>query len=380
MTNHGDPLFQRHVAVAGVWGLLALHLADDPILPFNYVSYTEQLWNYTNLLRNLVKGNVSLHPITASIQELASAAEEAEGEAKKLREEERNSEFLVLKKRALNDRLMLAERGFLDADGLQGRKWFKHLAEKKIATIHNVFAIIRGSEEPDRYVLLGNHRDAWTYGAVDPNSGTAVLLDIARRYALMMRQGWQPQRTIVLCSWDADEFGMIGSTEWVEQNLLNLGSKVVAYLNVDCAVQGPGFFAGATPQLDNLLIEVAKKVQDPDSESMTIYDNWMITNKVINIQRLSGVDYDFAPLLQHAGVPSVDLYYGRDFPVYHTAFDSYNWMTNHGDPLFQRHVAVAGVWGLLALHLADDPILPFNYVLHRTIMELHKSPTQLGER
>ncbi|CBI39092.3 unnamed protein product, partial [Vitis vinifera] len=239
---------------------------------------------------------------------------------------------------------------------------FTYQAEKKIATIHNVFAIIRGSEEPDRYVLLGNHRDAWTYGAVDPNSGTAVLLDIARRYALMMRQGWQPRRTIVLCSWDAEEFGMIGSTEWVEQNLLNLGSKVVAYLNVDCAVQGPGFFAGATPQLDNLLIEVAKKVQDPDSESMTIYDNWMITNKVINIQRLSGVDSDFAPLLQHAGVPSVDLYYGRDFPVYHTAFDSYDWMTNHGDPLFQRHVAVAGVWGLLALHLADDPILPFNYV------------------
>ncbi|RVW67748.1 putative glutamate carboxypeptidase PLA3 [Vitis vinifera] len=153
--------------------------------------------------------------------------------------------------------------------------------------------------------------DAWTYEAVDPNSGTVVLLDIARRYALMMRQGWQPRRTIVLCSWDAEEFGMIGSTEWVEQNLLNLGSKVVAYLNVDCAVQGPGFFAGATPQLDNLLIEVAKKVQDPDSESMTIYDNWMITNKVINIQRLSGVDSDFAPLLQHAGVPSVDLYYGR---------------------------------------------------------------------
>eukprot|EP00261_Vitis_vinifera_P017225 XP_010646810.1 PREDICTED: probable glutamate carboxypeptidase 2 [Vitis vinifera] len=235
-------------------------------------------------------------------------------------------------------------------------------AEKKIATIHNVFAVIRGSEEPDRYVLLGNHRDAWTYGAVDPNSGTAGLLDIACRYALMMRQGWQPRRTIVLCSWDAEEFGMIGSTEWVEQNLLNLGSEVVAYLNVDCAVQGPGFFAAATPQLDNLLIEVAKKVQDPDSESMTIYDNWMITNKVINIQRLSGVDSDFSPLLQHAGVPSVDLYYGRDFPVYHTAFDSYNWMTNHGDPLFQRHVAVAGVWGLLALHLADDPILPFNYV------------------
>lgn len=83
--------------------------------------------------------------------------------------------------------------------------------EKKIVTIRNVFAVIRGSEEPDRYVLLGNHRDAWTYGAVDPNSGTAVLLDIARRYALMMRQGWQPRRTIVLCSWDAEEFGMVGN-------------------------------------------------------------------------------------------------------------------------------------------------------------------------
>ncbi|WKA01484.1 hypothetical protein VitviT2T_019764 [Vitis vinifera] len=85
------------------------------------------------------------------------------------------------------------------------------LSEKKIATIHNVFAVIRGSEEPDRYVLLGNHRDAWTYGAVDPNSGTAGLLDIACRYALMMRQGWQPRRTIVLCSWDAEEFGMVAN-------------------------------------------------------------------------------------------------------------------------------------------------------------------------
>ncbi|KAB1200302.1 putative glutamate carboxypeptidase 2 [Morella rubra] len=269
--------------------------------------------------------------------------------------------------------------------------------EKRVVTIQNVFAVVRGSEEPDRYVLLGNHRDAWTYGAVDPNSGTAALLDIARRYALLRRFGWQPRRTIILCSWDAEEFGMvgnvpfalvmdlytrgqvgeggmkgihlvvvtcdttIGSTEWVEQNLMNLGSKAVAYLNVDCAVQGPGFFVGATPQLDNLIIEVTKKVKDPDSERGTVYQGWASTNMGINIQRLGGVDSDFAPFVQHAGVPSVDIYYGRDFPVYHTAFDSYSWMTNYGDPLFQRHVAVSGIWGLLALHLADDSILPFNY-------------------
>ncbi|KAF7147693.1 hypothetical protein RHSIM_Rhsim03G0057700 [Rhododendron simsii] len=264
---------------------------------------------------------------------------------------------------------------------------FTYQGEKKMASIRNVFAVIRGSEEPDRFVLLGNHRDAWTYGAVDPNSGTAALLDIARRYALLMRLGWNPRRTIILCSWDAEEFGMvgnilspvvtiivmallIGSTEWVEQNLVNLGSKAVAYLNVDCAVQGPGFYATATPQLDNLLLEVTKKVEklllstvkDPESEGMTLYNKWKTTDRGVDILRFNGADSDFAPFLQHAGVPSTELYYGRDFPVYHTSFDSYNWMLNHGDPLFQRHVAIAGVWGLLALHLADDPVLPLNYL------------------
>lgn len=249
---------------------------------------------------------------------------------------------------------------------------FTYQGEKKVETIHNVFGVIRGMEEPDRYVLLGNHRDAWTYGAVDPNSGTAALLDIARRYALMMRLGWQPRRTIILCSWDAEEFGMIGSTEWVEQNLVNLGSKAIAYLNVDCAVQGPGFFVGATPQLDNLLLEVTKKVNDPDSEGVTVYEKWTATNASKNIQRLSGVDSDFAPFVQHAGVPSVDIYYGRDFPVYHTAYDSYEWMKNYGDPLFQRHVAVAGIWGLLALRLADDSILPFNYLSYAEQLQSYK--------
>ncbi|GLT96292.1 hypothetical protein SLE2022_139270 [Rubroshorea leprosula] len=238
---------------------------------------------------------------------------------------------------------------------------FTYQGEKKLATIYNVFAVIRGSEEPDRYVLLGNHRDAWTYGAVDPNSGTSALLDIARRYALLMRKGWNPRRTIVLCSWDAEEFGMIGSTEWVEQHLINLGAKAVAYLNVDCAVQGPGFFVGATPQLDNLIFEVTKKIKDPDSEGATVYEKWTTINGVKNIQRLNSVDSDFVPFLQHAGVPSVDIYYGSDVPVYHTAFDSFDWMINNADPFFHRHLAVTGIWGLLALHLADDSILPFNY-------------------
>ncbi|BAT86382.1 hypothetical protein VIGAN_04402300 [Vigna angularis var. angularis] len=260
---------------------------------------------------------------------------------------------------------------------------FTYKGEKKVANIQNVFAVIKGSEEPDRCVLLGNHRDAWTYGAVDPSSGTAALLDIARRFSILLGLGWKPRRTIILCSWDAEEFGMIGSTEWVEQNLINLGSKAVAYLNVDCAVQGPGFFVGSTPQLDSLILEVTKKVKDPDSEGVSIYENWAAASAGSNnemlfvtagqIQRLSGVDSDFAPFVQHAGVPSIDMYYGRDFPVYHTAFDSYNWMAEYADPFFHRHVAVTGVWGLLALHLAGDPILPFNYVSYANELQLYKN-------
>nr|XP_043632513.1 probable glutamate carboxypeptidase AMP1 [Erigeron canadensis] len=248
---------------------------------------------------------------------------------------------------------------------------FTYQGENKVATIQNVFAVIKGSEEPDRFVVLGNHRDAWTYGAVDPNSGTAALIDIGRRYSLMMRMGWIPQRTIVLCSWDAEEFGMIGSTEWVEQNLVNLGSKAVAYINVDCAVQGPGFFAAATPQLDDILVEVTKKVADPEFADSTLFEKWKTTSDFPMIQRLSDVFSDFSPFLHHAGVPSIDLYYGKDFPVYHTAFDSYEWMVKYGDPFFHRHVAVAGVWGLLALHLADDPILPFNYVSYAAQLQNH---------
>ncbi|KAF3785504.1 putative glutamate carboxypeptidase 2 [Nymphaea thermarum] len=278
---------------------------------------------------------------------------------------------------------------------------------RTIAEIGNVFAVIQGSMEPDRYVLLGNHRDAWTYGAVDPNSGTAALLDIARRFKILLNRGWKPRRTIILCSWDAEEFGMIGSTEWVEENLHILESKAVAYLNVDCAVQGPYFFAGATPQLDNLIVEITKQVSDPDSDYETVYQSWNASDGGFKIGRLSGVASDFAAFLQHGGIPSVDLYYGKgctssitscievskaeityisaagrcslkiftlvcaDYPVYHTAYDSYEWIKKFGDPVFLRHVAVSGIWGLLALRLADDPVLPFDYLSYASQLEKH---------
>nr|VDD09874.1 unnamed protein product [Brassica oleracea] len=242
--------------------------------------------------------------------------------------------------------------------------------EMKMKKIHNVVATIRGSEEPDRYVILGNHRDAWTYGAVDPNSGTSALLDIGRGFSLLLESGWRPRRTILLCSWDAEEFGMIGSTEWVEEHVLNLGASAVAYLNVDCAVQGSGFFAGATPQLDSVLVDALKLVQDPDDVTLTVEETFKSQNN--NIERLSRVDSDFSGFLHHAGIPSIDMYYGADYPVYHTAFDSYDWMIRNADPLFHRHVAMAGIWGLLGIILADEPVLPFDYISYAEQLQAHR--------
>ncbi|OMO58345.1 hypothetical protein COLO4_34729 [Corchorus olitorius] len=246
-----------------------------------------------------------------------------------------------------------------------------------IATIQNVIGVIEGAEEPDRFVILGNHRDAWTFGAVDPNSGTAALLEVAQRLWKLQRKGWKPRRTIILCNWDAEEYGLVGSTEWVEENRELLTSRTVAYLNVDCAVSGPGFHADATPQLDELLKQAAQKVQDPDNSSQTIYDQWIGSTNSPVIGRLGGAGSDYAAFVQHIGIPAADMHFGGGYPVYHSMYDDYIWMEKFGDPMFQRHVAVASVWGLVALRLADEEFLPFDY--HSYVLELQKTTRNLEE-
>ncbi|KAJ4708548.1 Peptidase M28 family protein [Melia azedarach] len=246
------------------------------------------------------------------------------------------------------------------------------------ATIQNVIGIITGAEEPDRFVILGNHRDAWTFGAVDPNSGTAALLEVAQRLEKLQKKGWNPRRTIILCNWDAEEYALIGSTEWVEENREMLASRVVAYLNVDSAVHGAGFRASATPQLDELLKQATQQVQDPDNSSQTIYDSWVGSGNSPVIGRLGGGGSDYAAFVQHIGIPATDMSFGTGYPpypVYHSMYDDYVWMKKFGDPMFQRHAAAASVWGLVALRLADDEFLPFNYLSYA--FELQKSAREL---
>ncbi|KAK6136594.1 hypothetical protein DH2020_029664 [Rehmannia glutinosa] len=243
-----------------------------------------------------------------------------------------------------------------------------------ISRIENVIGIIEGAEEPDRFVILGNHRDAWTFGAADPNSGTACLLEVAERLYKLQKKGWKPRRTIILCNWDAEEYGLIGSTEWVEENRQMLASRVVAYLNVDVAVAGAGF-AAATPQLDELLVQAAKQVLDPDNSSQSIYDSWIRSTNNPLIERLGGGGSDYAAFVQHIGVPAADIAFGGGYPVYHSMYDDFIWMSKFGDPMFERHVAVASLWGLVALKLADDEVLPFNYLTYA--LELQKSAEDL---
>ncbi|XP_050269491.1 probable glutamate carboxypeptidase LAMP1 isoform X2 [Quercus robur] len=246
-----------------------------------------------------------------------------------------------------------------------------------IGTIQNVIGIIEGAEEPDRFVILGNHRDAWTFGAVDPNSGTAALLEVAERLGKLQKKGWKPRRTIVLCNWDAEEYGLVGSTEWVEENREMLASRAVAYLNVDCGVAGPVFHASATPQLDELLKRATQQVQDPENSSQTIYDSWVDSSNSPPIGRLGDGGSDFAAFVQHVGIPAAAMFFGGGYPVYHSMYDDFVWMEKFGDPMFHRHVAVGSVWGLVALWLADEEFLPFNYLSYAK--ELQKSTKDLKD-
>jgi N-acetylated-alpha-linked acidic dipeptidase len=240
----------------------------------------------------------------------------------------------------------------------------------KLRPIWNVVSRIEGSSEKDRLVILGNHRDAWVFGAVDPNSGTSTMLEVAKGFGDLLKQGWQPKRTIILCSWDAEEYGLIGSTEWAEENAAELKANAVAYLNLDVAVSGPHFGASSVPSLWKLIRDVTKEVKDPKT-GKSVYQQWQEHNREgksesddssgeVRIGSL-GSGSDYTPFLQHLGVPSTDMGFNGDYGVYHSAYDSFYWMDHFGDPGFFYHVAAAQIWGTMALRLADADGLPFDY-------------------
>jgi N-acetylated-alpha-linked acidic dipeptidase len=238
--------------------------------------------------------------------------------------------------------------------------------------IWDVIGTLKGSEFPDERVVVGNHRDAWVYGAVDPSSGTAAMLESVHGIWALLKQGWRPKRTIVFCSWDAEEEGLIGSTEWVEQQGKSL-DNAVAYFNVDVAVSGPDFSAAAVPSLKQFVREVARSVPSPVSGS--VYQQWRSEPRKserrasnappdegdeVHVGDL-GSGSDFTPFLQHAGVPSTDIGSEGPYGVYHSTFDDYAWYIQNADPHFEYLQEMARVLGLEAVRMADVDVLPLDY-------------------
>ena len=221
----------------------------------------------------------------------------------------------------------------------------------------NVIGVINGSIS-DEVIIVGNHRDAWVAGgAGDPNSGSAALNEVVRSFGTALERGWKPLRTIVFCSWDGEEYGLIGSTEWVEEHLPWLSASAVAYLNVDVGTTGPRFSSSAAPLLNKVLLEVTGMVQSPNQtiKGQTVRDVWDGTIKTL------GSGSDFTAFQDFAGVPSVDMGFqaGAEGAIYHyhSNYDSFSWMDSFGDPGWHYHVALTKLWSLLAAAMVETPVL-----------------------
>ncbi len=249
-------------------------------------------------------------------------------------------------------------------------------SDDAVRPIWTVTGMIRGTDAPDDVVVVGNHRDAWVYGGVDPSSGSAALVELARTFGQLARQGWKPKRSILFASWDAEEFTLTSSTEWGEQHADWLRGHAVAYLNVDSAASGRAFTATAVPALNRAIADAAAMVPDPDSalsiaavardrrsqargalptgDSADLVDNRL------------GSGSDYTVFLNFLGVPVADLTFDGPYGVYHSIYDNHNWVARIGDPGFRYHVALVQLWGLLAMRLANADIIPLDYSPYAT--------------
>ena len=245
-----------------------------------------------------------------------------------------------------------------------------------VRPLYDVIATLPGSAEPDRLVVLGNHRDAWTYGAVDPNSGTASLLETARGLAAALKAGWKPRRTILLASWDGEEYGLLGSTEWVEDRVPALQQNAVAYINLDSSVTGGDLDVSGIPSLRDLVVEAAGDLDDP-RRGGTVLDAWRSRRQrewaktepacgpdvaVFDLQLDPlGSGSDYTAFADHAGIASADFTFQGPYGVYHSIYDDFFWMEHFGDPEFLYHTVASRLYGLLAMRLGSAEIAPLRY-------------------
>jgi N-acetylated-alpha-linked acidic dipeptidase len=229
--------------------------------------------------------------------------------------------------------------------------------------IWNTFAKIRGSTYPDEWIVIGAHRDAWSPGAADNVSGTVTVLEAARAFGDLARDGIRPARTLLFVTWDAEEWGLMGSTEWVEEHEDSVRAHVVAYINEDDVTNGLRFAGAGSPSIKPFIREVTRAVPDPAGPG-TVYDNWLAVatrdTTALRLDNLGGGS-DFASFSHHLGIPSGSFAFGGPSGVYHSMYDSYEWMARFGDPGFREHHALAQLVTIALARLANAEILPFDY-------------------
>ncbi|WP_144607124.1 M28 family metallopeptidase [Algoriphagus algorifonticola] len=222
---------------------------------------------------------------------------------------------------------------------------------------NNVIGTFEGEKYPDEWIILGSHFDAWSFGATDPNSGTAMLLTLAEALGELVKNGERPARSIMIGHWDAEEQGVIGSTEWVEHFRDELGAKAVTYMNFDGGVSGRNFGASAAPTLKKLIIDASKEVMYPDS-AKTVFQVWAGDKKEPGIGNLGGGS-DHIAFYMHVGVPSLSGGAGG-ISAYHSNYDNFHYYSKFVDPSFKMGGAVAQLFGLVALRMANGEIIPYD--------------------
>uniref|UniRef100_A0A665U970 Glutamate carboxypeptidase 2 n=1 Tax=Echeneis naucrates TaxID=173247 RepID=A0A665U970_ECHNA len=267
----------------------------------------------------------------------------------------------------------------------------------KVTRIYNVIGRIRGALEPDRYVILGGHRDAWVFGGIDPMSGAAVVHEIVRSAGRLLSEGWRPRRTIIFASWDAEEFGLLGSTEWAEDNAKLLQERAVAYINADSAIEGTYTLrVDCTPSLHTLVYEVTKKIDSPEEgeEGLSLYeswhkrDNWTQDRDAPRISKLSSGS-DFEAYFIRLGIAAGRARYTKNkktelyssYPLYHSVYETFEIVEKFYDPSFRRLKAVSQVRGGLIFLLADSQLLPLDANQYAdSLRKYTQSIAQLAQR
>ena len=282
----------------------------------------------------------------------------------------------------------------------------------QVRTIWNVIATLPGSVEPESWIMVGNHRDAWVYGAVDPGSGTAATLEMCRAIGSAVKGGWKPRRTLVYASWDAEEYGLVGSTEWAEEHAREVDQKVALLLNVDSAVSGPDLDMGGVPSLRDLALDAAGAITDlrtgrslraiwtdgrraawasasPLNLADPLWDEPADGSKTLAAKpdprgfipqmHPLGSGSDYTVFLDHLAVPALDIGFSGRYGVYHSIYDDFTWMEKFGDPEFLTHTMAARLYTVLVMRAAAAELLPFRFAPYGEALRDHVDELRMIE-